>query len=278
MQKNYAENIKKFVLYSILIAGGIVMLFPFLWLVSASIRPATEVFTYPPTLIPAALRLKNFSDAIEMLQIRTVLNSVIFTVVIVGGLTVFGSMTGFALSKIPLPGRDVIFIGIIAAMLLPPQIMMIPQFLTIKYLRWFDTYYGLIIPVLAHFSFGTLLFRQFFKQIPDELSEAAILDGCGYFGMYFKIFIPLSKGPVAAFGVVTFLNAWNLYLWPLISTNSMKMRVIPLAIAQMIGDYSAVPWNVILATVFLVTIPVIIAFILAQRYFVAGLAHTGIKV
>lgn len=264
-------------LYLIAVVGAVIMVFPLVWLLSTSLRFPEDVLSYPPELIPRAVRLENFPDAIAQMQWQSFVNSVIFTGSVVVGLLVLCTTSGFALARLRIPGGDAIYLFIIAAILVPPQVTMIPTFVIVKQLGWFNTYTGLIIPVIAHTSFGTMVFRQFFKQIPDELQDAAVLDGCNYWGVFWLIFLPLSKPAIAAFAVITFLNAWNAYLWPLIATRSPDMRVIPLAIALLSQEGSRVPQNVIFAAVFLATLPLLAAFVFAQKYFRAGLARTGIK-
>lgn len=265
------------VAYALIGLGAMVMVFPLLWLLNTSLRFPNEVLTYPPELFPRAVRLQNFPDAVAEMQWRTFVNSVVFTAAVVLGLLALCTTGGFALARLRLPGRDAIFLLILSAILIPPQITMIPTFVLVKQLGWFNTYAGLIVPVIAHTSFGTMVFRQFFLQMPNELQEAAVLDGCTYWAVFWRIFLPLSKPALAAFAVISFLGAWNAYLWPLIATRSSDMRVIPLAIALLSQEGSRTPQNVVFAAVLLATLPLLAAFVFAQQYFQTGLTRTGIK-
>jgi ABC-type glycerol-3-phosphate transport system permease component len=161
-------------------------------------------------------------------------------------------------------------------MMIPPQVTMIPTFIVVVRFGWIDTYQGLIVPILAQGAFGTFLFRQFFSKIPDELYEAARLDGANPWEQFWRLTLPLSRPALTAYGVITFLTAWNLYLWPLIVVKTPAMKVVPMAIAELSGGFSQ-ERNVLMAAVVLSVLPILALWVIGQRWFVEGISMSGMK-
>jgi ABC-type glycerol-3-phosphate transport system permease component len=259
-----------------LLFGAAVNLVPFLWMLSTSLKTPQEVFTYPPTWIPNPVTFVNYQKAFDVVNTRVFLNSLIFSgsIVILQGLVT--TMGGFAFARLRFPFREQILVLYLGTMMIPPQVTLIPTFIIVVQLGWINTYQGLIVPILAQGAFGTFLFRQFFLRIPDDLYDAAKLDGANPWQLYWRLTLPLSRPVMTAYGVITFLTAWNLYLWPLVVVRSAEMKVIPMAIAELSGAMSQ-DRAVTMAAVSLSIMPILALWVLGQRWFVEGIAMSGMK-
>jgi len=200
----------------------------------------------------------------------------LFTVAVVLGQGTVTTMGGFAFARLRFPGRDRLFLAYLGTMMIPFQVTMIPAFIIVARLGWQDTYQGLILPILASGAFGTFLFRQFFMTIPDELGDAATVDGANQLQIYLRLYLPLSAPALTAYGVITTLGAWNMYLWPLIVTQSKELRVLTLVIAQFATTMNQ-ELHLLMAAVTMCLIPVFVAYVLGQRFFVEGITMTGLK-
>jgi multiple sugar transport system permease protein len=278
MNRNTIRNIvfRKILMRVLLIVVATIMLFPFLWMISGAFKPSDEVMEYPPKIIPSEIRYENFTELFKEVPFgRYMINSFI----VAGSVTIFSllfhSMAGYALARLRFPGKRFLFIGILSTMMIPFYAIVIPLFIIIRQVGWYDTYLGLIIPWIPH-AFGIFLLRQYYITFPKELVDAAVIDGCSHIGVFFRIALPLSKPILAALGVIFFISNWDRFLWPLIITSSAEMRVVPLGIVQLKGQYVA-HWNLILAGATIACIPTIIIFILLQNFIVKGIKTTGIK-
>ncbi|MDQ2787995.1 MAG: carbohydrate ABC transporter permease [Chloroflexota bacterium] len=260
----------------ILIAAALVNLVPFLWMVSTSLKPLSKVFAYPPEWIPHPIKWSNYPDALHVINPRVFLNSVIVacSIVLIQGLVT--TMGGFAFARLRFPFRDQIFLLYLGTILIPSQVTLIPSYIVIVHLGWVDTYQGIIAPVIAHGAFGTFLFRQFFLRIPDEYYEAARLDGANYWQQFWRLTLPLSRPVLSAYGILTFLNAWKLYLWPLIVVRTPQMKVLPMAIADLSGS-AGEDRAVMMAAVALSILPLLILWVVAQKWIIQGIASSGLK-
>lgn len=260
----------------VLVAGALINLIPFLWTLSTSLKTASEVFAYPPKWIPRPVVWHNYVSAYHLVGGRVFLNSVIFSVSVVLLQGLVTTMGGFAFARLKFLGRDQMFLVYLGTMMIPTQVTMIPTFIVVVKLHWIDSYPGLILPIVAQGAFGTFLFRQFFLKIPDELYEAARLDGANPWQQFWRLTLPLSRPVLTAYGVITFLTAWNLYLWPLIVVRSPRLKVIPMAIAELSGGFSQ-DRGVTMAAVSLSILPILALWIIGQRWFVEGIAMSGMK-
>jgi ABC-type glycerol-3-phosphate transport system permease component len=263
--------IKRYTHVAAVVAIGLVIGAPFYWLLITALKTSQEALSYPPTWIPTTIRWENFGEAIQLLSATTFVNSIIFTISVTMLQLILVICGGFALAKMPFPGRRWIFMVMLATMFVPFHVMLIPTFLIVRGLSLIDTWPGLVVPIVAQTAFGTFLFRQFFVALPDELLEAARIDGASWGQMFALIAAPLAGPPVAAYVSVTTLNAWNMYVWPLVATYDPDMRVLPLALASLGGERSIIPPNVAMMAVLISTLPIMIIFIAAQKWFVSGL-------
>ncbi len=260
----------------LLLLGATITVLPFLWMLGTSFKPESDVFGYPLRLQPSHPTLDNYASIWQQLPfLRLVINSVIFA----GGVTIvsvfFDSLAAFALARLRFPGRTVAFYLVLATLMVPFQVTLIPLFQLVFQIGWLNTYQGLIVP-RATSAFGIFLLRQFFVTIPVELDEAAKVDGASTWYVYARIILPLARPALASLGVFYFMNNWNDFLWPLVMTSDNDMRNLPAGLTLFAGQY-VVEHGVLMAGAVISLLPLAVAFALAQRYFVSGIATTGIK-
>lgn len=266
----------RILLLAVLVIGAIMTVFPFYWMLNTSLKTNQEVFLYPPTWIPNPFAWSNYPDALNRVNGRVFFNSAFFAISIVLLQGLVTTMGGFAFARIKFPFRGPIFIIYLSTLMIPPQVTLIPTFLVVVRLGWVDSYQGLIIPIIAQGAFGTFLFRQFFLRLPDEMYEAARLDGANYWEQFWRLTLPLSRPVLTAYGIITFLTAWKMYLWPVIVVRSEKLKVLTIIIAELSGNNSQ-DRGVMMAAVALSIAPILFLYIVAQRWFVEGIAMTGQK-
>lgn len=260
----------------LLAIGIVVTLVPFVWMISGSFRGEADLFAAPESLFPTEWTLHGYQAIWEELPfLRLLLNSFIFAGATTALLLLFDSLCAYALARINFRGSTVLFWLVIATLMIPFQVTLIPVFIELFHFGWLDTYQGLIIP-RATSAFGIFMLRQFFQSIPKELDEAARIDGAGHFRIYWRIILPLAKPALATLAVLHFMNLWNDLLWPLIVTSSTDMRTLPAGLT-LFGGQHVTDHAVLLAGATISLVPLALAFFLAQRYFVAGVATTGLK-
>jgi multiple sugar transport system permease protein len=260
----------------VLLPIALVMVVPLLWMVVTSLQTLNETRHYPPTLIPHSLQWRNYSTIIRDTPfVRWFVNTTIVTVVVVIGNLILCSLAGYAFARIKFFGRDVAFVLVLATLMVPFQVIIIPEFLIVRSLGMIDTLGALILPNLAG-AFGIFLLRQFFRTLPIELEEAARIDGCSRLGVLVKIVLPLSGPALATLAVVTFLWTWNDFLWPLIVLYNQNNYTLQLGLATFQGAHQSTT-NLLMAVNVLSMLPILLLFFLAQRYFVRGIATSGLK-
>ncbi len=267
----------KKLLYAILGFYAIITFVPFAWALSASFKPLSEIVSGGTNLIPHQFTLENYKQIFiqEPLFGRWLLNSV----VVAGSVTLFNllfnSMAGYALARIQFPGNRVWFVLILAVLMIPGQITLIPSFLILKSLGWLNSYQALIIPNIANATF-IFMMRQFFINFPKDLEEAAALDGLGYLETFFKIVLPLAKPALATQAIFIFMGAWNNFLTPLIILSDSEMFTLPLGLNTFKGQYISY-WNYIMAASMMFTLPALAIYAFFNRYFIQGVTFTGSK-
>jgi multiple sugar transport system permease protein len=268
------------VIYLFLVAGAIAMLVPFIWMLGSSLKTDQEVQQVPPSLLPHDPQWHNYRDALgadKMDLDRSLPNTVVITVCCVIGQVISSSLVGFGFARFKFRGRDALFVLMLSTMMLPAQVTMIPQFVLFRWLGWIDTFLPLIVPSLLAGPFFVFMFRQFFAQIPEELMEAARIDGAGPLRIYWQIMMPLCGPVVAIVAIYTFMGTWNDFMNPLIYLNSPENRTLALALASFNGQHGVNQPNQLMAASFFTMIPCLILFFAAQRYFVESIAMTGSK-
>jgi multiple sugar transport system permease protein len=252
------------------------MLIPFFWMISTSLKEAGSVFTFPPQWIPQPVVWRNYLEAWQAVPFgRFYFNSLFIALCQTFGVLLTSSLAAYAFARLEFPGRDKIFFLYLATMMLPGAVTMIPTFILLKLMGWIDTYKALIIPGLFT-AYGTFLLRQFFMGIPGDLEDAARIDGCTMIGIYRHVVMPLSKPALATLGTVTFIASWNSFMWPLIVTNSMEKKTLPVGLASFQGLYTT-EWTLLMAASVIVMVPTLLVFIFNQRFFVEGIKLTGTK-
>ena len=260
----------------ILIPIAVAMLIPMVWMLVTSIETLNETKHFPPVLVPHTVHLQNYTDVLRQAPFaRWFVNTAIVTVVSVAGNLLFCSLAGYAFARIKFFGREVVFIAVLATLMIPFQVVMIPTFIIVKDLGLINTLGALIVPNLAN-AFGIFLLRQFFRTLPVELEEAARIDGASRLSVLFKIILPLSGPALATLAVITFLWTWNDFLWPLITISSVNNMTLQLGLTTFQGTHQT-SMNLLMAANVMSMLPVLILFFLAQRFFVRGIATTGLK-
>lgn len=267
---------KKIFSHILLIIGAAIMIMPFLWMISTSLKSYGESMQVPPSIIPKEWHFDNFVKVFEEVDF---LNYYINTIIVTVGRTLaqlfLCSMAAFAFARMKFPFKNVIFIVILSVLMVPPQVILIPNYAIMTNLGWIDTFYALIIPGIFS-AFGVFLLRQFFMGIPKELDEAAIIDGCSWWGIYWRVLLPNATPALIALGIFTALASWNDFLWPLIMTNSESVRVLSIGIASFQGQYST-NYPLLMAGALLSTIPMIVMFIFLQKHLIAGISLSGVR-
>ncbi|MDQ3460040.1 MAG: carbohydrate ABC transporter permease [Deinococcota bacterium] len=258
-----------------LVPTAFFMLAPFIWMISTSLKSAGAVFEYPPTFIPDPPRWDNYRRVFEVLPFaRFFLNSLFVAAAVTVLQLVTSSLAAYAFARLRFPGRDALFLGYLGTLMIPAQVVIIPNFILLSYLGWIDTYQALILPA-AFSAFGTFLLRQYFLTIPGELEDAAVVDGANHFQIYTRVILPLSGPALSALAIFTFLFNWNSFLYPLVVTNSTQMSTLTVGLNTLQGQYNTA-WTLLMAGSVIALLPVLVVFIFAQRYFIKGITMTGI--
>ncbi len=272
-------------LYLLLLLGGLCMIVPFLWMLSTSFKPNPEIYT--TSLIPRHPTLANYTNVLEKTHFpRWFLNSLIVAGITTLSVAFFDSLAGFVLAKYNFPGKRAIFIMILSTLMVPTEMLVLPWYLMSVNNHWVRGdvtgigdyaagYWSIMFPGLMS-GFGVFLMRQFFEGIPDDLFDAARIDGVSEFGLYWRIGLPSVRPAIAALCIFTFLGNWNAFLWPLIITNADKLRTIPVGISFFSSDVGSA-YDLIMASASLATLPVVIVFAIFQRQIIRGIALTGLK-
>jgi len=263
--------------YTIAIILGLVFALPFLYTVTRTIMESTQATAFPTQWIPDPLVLvENFVDGFERLGTRAFLNSFFLAITVIVGQIVLGMLAAFALTVLRLRFSNTMLLYFLLSLLIPFHVYMIPLFVIVAELDWLDTFAGLIIPVVASISLSVFLFRQFFTTVPTELFDAGVVDGANPLQILRHVYLPLSGPIIAAYSIITFLGAMNLFIWPLLVATAPDVRPVIVTLAVE-SSTNALTINEILAMALLTMVPVLIVFLLFQRQFVQGIASTGLK-
>lgn len=261
-------------LYVVLGLGALAMIFPFLWMLATSLKFPQDLYNL--NLIPDNPTLGNYRHVLNATPFgRWFVNSLIVATVTTVSVLFFDSLTGYVLAKFDFPGRQVIFIVILSTLMVPTEMLVIPWYMLSTKLQWVDSYWGIMFPGVMS-AFGVFLMRQFFQGVPDDLLDAARIDGLSEFGIYWRIALPLVKPALAALAIFTFLGNWNAYLWPLIVIRSQDMQTLPVGVSLFSSEAGS-DYQYIMAAAALATIPVLIVFAIFQRQIIRGIALTGLK-
>lgn len=283
-----ARFLTRAALYLLLMALAVIFVFPFLWSFLTSVKSTTEVFD--GFSLPSVWRFDNYVQAIESYNLlRYLFNSTFVSVVVAVAHLALASTAGYAFSRLQFPGRDLLFVAVVATLMVPSQATLVPLFVLVKHwpllggnniwglggFGMLDSYWALTVPLFAT-AYGTFLLRQFFLTLPADLEDAARIDGTSEFGIYWRIALPLSGPALATLGIFSFQNMFNDFVWPLVTTRSDAMKTIQVGLAAFRRE-GTTDWTLLMAGTMIATIPILIVFMLGQRYFTQGIALTGIK-
>ncbi len=276
MNGSLTHKLSRLMLHMVLLTIGIIFMLPFVWSIATSLKPVSDLFQVKPSLIPSEIRWQNYQDVFDSVPfLRFYLNSIIVTIGRTIGQVALASMAAFAFAQLRFPGRDVLFFVLLAGLMVPDQVLIVPRFVLMREFGWLDTYQGLIVPLIFS-SFGVFMLRQFMMGIPRDYNEAAILEGANPFQVYKDIFLPLAKPALAAFGFLALLASWNEFLWGLTVASSTDMQVLPVGLALFQGQYFT-NTAVMLAAANMAMFPMMLAFLLFQKQLVEGVALSGLK-
>jgi len=271
------QRLARLLVQALLLTSSVVFLFPFFWMASASFKTSSEILGSAGTLLPAHITLENYRFAFSAVPLlRNFFNSVFIS----GSYTVlallFCSLGGFAFAKFDFPGRKVLFALLLGTMMVPTAVGIVPSFIIMKKFHWVNTYYSVIIPGTAH-ALGIFFMRQYISSVPDELLDAGRIDGCGDFGLYRRIILPIISPALVTLAIMDFIGTWNDYLWPLIMLRSLDMYTVLLAITALPSPQFRTPWGAIMAGSTVSVLPLIILFLFFQKRIVSGIIVGAIK-
>ena len=265
--------VRALAVYTALIAIAWCALFPILWALSGSLKSEAEVTE--PSVLPSHPQWSNYSEVFTLMPFwRMLLNTVLYAACITAGQVFFCSLAGYAFARLRFRGRDTLFVLYLATLMVPLTVTVIPQFILMRTFGWTDTPWAMIVPGLFGTAFGTYLMRQFFRTLPADLENAAILDGCSPWQIYWRILLPQVRPAVLVLAVLTWVNVWNDFLWPLVMIQRNSIATLTLGLVWMQGQYVA-RWPVLMAASILILLPLVAVYAIVQRAFVRGIALTG---
>lgn len=273
---NIARNIPRILIHILLIAGSIITIFPMAWMFLSAFKPPQEIIQIPPNLFPSEPTLDNFKELFSDLPfMRFILNSLLVTTASTVILIFLTSLAGFVFAKFEFVGKKVMYAIILMTMMIADEVLVLPLYLMIARAHLNNTYLALIMPFLIT-GFAVFLMRQFISTIPNELIEAAIIDGAGYFRIYWVIILPLIGPAIASLAIFNFVWMWNMFMWPTVALDTEIMMTIPVALSRFTSMYLT-RYDLTMAAASVSTIPILIAFLILQRNFIRGIALTGLK-
>lgn len=276
-RKASSFSLSRLLLHTLLMIGSLLFLFPFLWTISSSLKDMGQIFMIPPTWIPDPFVWSNFSRTLTAMPFNLAyFNSFYISIVVVAAQLLTCSMAGYAFAKIRFRGSKVIFIAFIATMMVPKQVIIIALYVFMKQINWVDSHLALIMPEALFKAFGVFMLMQFIKGLPNELQEAAVIDGANPLQIYGYVILPLTRTALAAFGIFAFKDIWNQFMEPLIFLSTPEKYTVPLMLNMFKGLYVA-DWPLMMAGTAIAVTPVLIVYLLAQRQIIEGIAMTGSK-
>jgi ABC-type glycerol-3-phosphate transport system permease component len=262
----------------VILVCAAVILTPALWMLSTSFKTRAEVIMFPPRWIPAKLIWENYPQALSFLPFHLFFrNTATITLVVLLGDLISNSLIAYAFARLRAPGRELLFTLVLSTMMIPYQVVMVPQYVLFHWLGWIDTFKPLMVPAWFGSAFLIFLLRQFYRGIPSELDDAARIDGCGYISIWWRIMLPLSRPALACAAIFSFTYNWNDFTAPLIYLNTPEKLTVAVGLAYFQHRYGATPWNLLMAASMVTVLPCVILFFVAQRYFIQGIVVTGVK-
>ena len=268
----------RWIWHTVLAFVAVLMLLPIFWMLITSLKSATDVYQNPPRILPLTLHPENYLDLFQqpgVPLVRWFLNSVGLAIISTVLVVSISSLTAYAFARLKFPFRDQLFFLVVAAMVVPGQVTLVPVYIILQKLRWIDTYWALIIPGLAG-PFGVFLLRQFFLNVPSEIEEAARIDGCGNLRVFFQIILPLARPALTTLAIFTALGSWNGFFWPLIVTNSLNMRTLPIGLAILNGQWWS-EQHLLMAAGFTCGLPVFILYLIFENQIEKGVTAMSFR-
>lgn len=276
MNKDVKKRIGQTISYIILIAGACITALPFIWMVLSSFKSALEINMVPPTLIPKEWHWENYVEAFQAAPFgRYFINTLVMTIVSTGASLITTILASYAFARLEFKGKDILFSMFLATMMIPGEMLVITNFLTISKLGWLDTLQALVVPYMAN-VFNIYLLRQFFMQVPDALYYAAKVDGCGDFKYLWKIMIPLNKNAITTICILNIISCWNAYMWPLLVTNKKENRVLSTGLTTFTSEAGS-DYQLIMAASCILVVPIVIFYLILRKQIISGVSRSGIK-
>lgn len=264
------------VIYLLLISLAISMLFPYVWMLANSFKSRSDFFTNPYTLVPMPPTISTYIDAFSIGRMNIyVVNSFLYAGTVLAMQLFINSLAAYAFARVDFPGRDYLFLAVLATLMLPGSVTLIPTFLIAHKLGITNSFWGVVLPGFVG-AFGIFLLRQFFLNIPRELEDAARIDGCSFFGIYWRIMMPLAKPAIITLGVFIFLSEWSSFVWPLIVLSDWKKYPVTVGIS-LFRDVNSINWPAVFAGSTIVSFPIVFLFLIAQKYIIGGISLSGLK-
>jgi multiple sugar transport system permease protein len=276
--RRHAVPVRHALLYLLMLGLVALMVIPFAWMLSTSLKAQQYILETPPRLIPDPLTFESYTGLAERIDIgRVAFNSIFVAIATTAGQILISAMAAYAFARLRWRGRNLVFTLYLATMMIPSVVLIIPQFILISRLGWVNTYAALIVPALFN-AFGTFLLRQAFLGLPKDFEEAAYVDGANPFTIFWRIVLPLNTPAIATLVVLSFMGSWNSYLFPLFVARRAEMVTLPVALATLqAGPRALTEWNLVMAGAVITVLPILIVYLLAQKWFVRGVISSGIK-
>lgn len=268
---------KYVVLHCVLLCVCLISMFPFIWMISSSLKDSVLIFSYPPQLIPNPVCWSNYIEAWKGAQMgRAMVNSMLIAVVATVGGLITSSVVAYGFAKTNFRGKGVCFMVVLSTMMIPSQVTLIPMFIIFKKFGWINTYYPLIVPSLFGTASNVFMMRQYMMKIPDDFRDSGFIDGCGHIRIWWQIMLPMCVPTLVSLGVLTFMGHWNNYMGPMIYLSSREKMTVPLVLRMYQNQYET-KWNLMMAASCIALAPVIVLYIFSQKYIISGIMLGGIK-
>lgn len=277
-RKSFRKKTTNFFVYMVVLMGAVILLIPFFWMISTSLKPTNQVFVYPPTWIPRPIMWQNYAKAWQFLPIGTFFkNTFVYAGFCVVGETLISSFVAFGFARLRFRGSTILFFVLLATMMIPRQVTMIPLYVFFARLGWVNSYRPLIVPAYFGNPFLIFLLRQFFRTIPKQMDDAAKIDGCGFFGIYSRICLPIAKPALGVVAIFSFSWTWQEFMSPLIYLDDIAKFPIALGLRAFQTSTGRIDWTSLMAVSTLAMIPVLALFFIAQKYYIQGITLSGVK-
>lgn len=276
--KTFRRLAQRSIATGLILIGAFIIMIPLLWMARTSVMPGGEIFIQPMRLMPSRFLWENYPRAIQAVPyLLFARNSAVITFLNIVGIVLSSSLVAYAFARLSAPGKGVWFALLLITMMLPDAVRLVPTYLLFRTFGWLDTYKPLIVPHYFGSAFYVFMLRQFYMTLPRELDDAAKIDGCSFFGIFWRLILPLSKPAVATVAIFSFYSSWNDFMEPMIYLNTMEKYTFPLGLTFFVNVRGRTEWNLLMAASIMPIIPCVVLFFLSQRYFVQGISLTGIK-